>query len=111
MNTEDQNTWKSRPQGTRSKWMSNSQAHGVAAQTGDGKSFKAQPKHGGTEVAGAAKKGQVKISPNSTQAPVRVAKKGQPKFGGTANPQLSANGRYANGGSSHDTLKGMIRDH
>ena len=110
MNTEDQNTWKSRPQGTRSKWMSNSQAHGVAAQTGDGKSFKAQPKHGGTEVAGAAKKGQAKISAGTTQAPIAVAKKGQPKFGGTANSQ-SASGRYANGSSSMDSMRRMIADH
>lgn len=91
--------------------MNNSQGTGAASQMGDGKSFKAQPKHGGTEVAGAAKKGQAKISAGTTQAPIRVAKKGQPKFGGTANPQSSANGRYANGSSSFDSLKSVIRDH
>ena len=108
MNTEDQNTWKSRPQGTRGKFMSNSQAHGAAAQTGDGKSFKGQPKFGGTQSAGASKKGQAKVSGGTQETGKNF--KSQPKFGGTG---TGSNGgtRYANGSSSMDSMKSMVRDH
>lgn len=113
-NQEDINNWKSRPVTTRGKWMNNSQGSGVAADSGKGSSKREQPKHGGTEVASASKKAQPKISAGQTKAPISVAKKGQEKFGGTANkqsPVSGGGGRYANGSSSHDAMRSMIRDH
>jgi hypothetical protein len=106
-NQEDINNYKSRPVTTRSKWMNNSQGKGTAADSGAGSNFKSQPKFGGTQVASASKKGQAKVSGGTEQTGKNF--KGQAKFGGTA----SGNGgtRYANGSSSHDSMKGMIRDH
>lgn len=109
---EDINSWKSRPVTERSKWMNNSQGTGKAADSGEGTNYRKQAKFGGTQAASSSKKGQPKIGAGQTKAPISVAKKGQEKFGGTANPQSSANGkRYANGSSSHDAMRSMIRDH
>jgi hypothetical protein len=98
-NQEDINSWKSKPVTTRGKWMSNSQGKGTASDSGVGKTFKGQPKFGGTQAGGSNKKGEAKVT-GGTQAPGKTFK-GQEKF----------SKRYANGSDSHDTLKGMIRDH
>jgi len=106
-NQEDINNWKSRPVTTRSKWMSNSQGKGQADESGNGKTFKSQPKFGGTEAPSASKKGQVKTG--GTVAPGKNYK-GMEKLGGTG----MGNGggkRYANGSSSHDNMRTMVRDH
>lgn len=109
---EDINSWKSKPVTERTKWMNNSQAKGAASDSGAGTSFKSQAKFGGTQAPSSSKKGQPKIGAGQTKAPISVAKKGQEKFGGTANKQSAvSNVRYANGSSSHDAMKSMIRDH
>jgi hypothetical protein len=90
--------------------MNNSQGTGTVFDSGKGASRKGQDKFGGTQAPSVR---NLKSQPKTggTEAPSKRNLK-QPKYGGTANPQSAANGsRYANGSSSHDTLRGMIRDH
>jgi len=106
---EDINSWKSRPFTERGKWMNNSQGTGNADESGKGTNYKSQPKFGGTQAGSANKKAVAKTG--GTVSPGKNYK-GQEKFGGTANPQSKANGtRYANGSSSHDNMRTVIRDH
>jgi hypothetical protein len=107
-NQEDINNWKSRPVTTRGKFMANSQGKGAAADSGAGTNYKSQPKFGGTQVASASKKAQAKVSGGTQETGKNF--KNQPKFGGTASGNNGGT-RYANGTSSHDSMKGMIRDH
>jgi hypothetical protein len=112
---EDSNNWKSTPYTQRGKWMNNSQGTGRADESGDGKSYKGQPQFGGTEAPSANKKAQPKFGGTEN---VGKSFKGQEQFGGTGmgngNGRGNGNGgsrRYANGSSSFDSMKSMIRDH
>lgn len=112
---DDINNWKSKPVARGAKVKPDSQGNGGSAfQTGKGGDKSGQPKHGGTEAAGASKKAQPKVSSGTTQAPSVRNLKSQPKYGGTANKQGAApNGakRFSNGTSSYDSMKHVIRDH
>ena len=107
-NQEDINNWKSRPVTTRRKWMNDSQGKGAATDSGKGANFKSQPKFGGTQAPSASKKAVAKVSGGTTPNTGKNYK-GQEKFGGTGTG--NAGTRYANGSSSHDSMKTMIRDH
>jgi hypothetical protein len=110
---DDINNWKSKPVARGPKVKPDSQGNGSSAiGTGKGQSYKGQAKHGGTEAAGASKKGQAKVSSGTTQAPSVRNLKSQPKYGGTANSGTAGNGkRYSNGSSSFNSMQHVIRDH
>lgn len=105
---EDISPWKSKPVTTRGKWMNDSQGKGAATDSGKGANYKSQPKFGGTQAPSASKKAVAKVSGGTTPNTGKNYK-GQEKFGGTGTG--NAGTRYANGSSSHDSMKTMIRDH
>ena len=104
---EDENNWKSLPVTERKKFVSNSQGTGKVADSGNGTNYKGLPKFGGTQAPSGNKKAAAKVSGTTPETGKNY--KGQEKFGGTG----TGNGgsRYANGSSSHDSMKTMIRDH
>jgi hypothetical protein len=114
---EDINSWKSKPVTERGKWMNNSTGgKGAAADDAQVKSKKGQAKFGGTEAPVASKKGQSKYS-GGTQFAAGTEETGinykkQEKHRGTGTPTTVGSGkRYANGSSSHDNMRTVIRDH
>lgn len=105
---EDINSWKSNPTTGRTKSMPDSSGgKGRADDTGVGTNYKSQPKYGGTQAESSNKKAAVKVSGGTPETGKNF--KNQEKLGGTG----MGNGgkRYANGSSSHDSMKTMIRDH
>jgi hypothetical protein len=108
---DDQNNWKSKPVSRGAKVKTDSQGSGEAARSAKGRDYSGQAKHGGTEAAGANKKGQAKVSSGTQVTSSRDLKKEMKKVG-TGKTQPAPHGKsYANGSSSMDSMKSVIRDH
>lgn len=106
---EDINSWKSMPARRPGPFMSDSQGGKGATESGAGKSYSGQPKFGGTVAESANKKAAVKVSGGTPETGKNF--KGQAKIEGTTGQGNGGGKRYANGSSSHDSMRTMIRDH
>lgn len=106
---DDINNWKSNPRERGPKVKPDSQGKGESFDSGKGTNVKGQAKSGGTQAPSANKKAQARVSGGTQETGKNF--KGQPKYGGTATGSNGNGKRYANGGSSFDSMKSVIRDH